>query len=302
MSNFRVSIVALPIGNVDDLSPRAKRALTGATRIICEDTRKVNDLLTRAGLTSAARIFPMPGDSENDIDWKQFLPEGNTSESVVLVSDAGTPIVNDPGASLVHYCHQHKIAVEAIPGPSAPVMAWQWSGGFGLPFLFAGFAPKAKSATAQALTDFFAQANRCRSFCYFETRHQVETSMEHLISRGWGDRKLFIAREMTKTHEELIAGTVEECRVLIDERIASGDGVGELTLILEGASRDQLQSAEVPHTPVTIDQLVELRNLRPRDAAKLIAKLTSHNIAETYDRLVASKSVHTFKKNSPEDL
>ncbi|MBS1986096.1 MAG: hypothetical protein JST16_18190 [Bdellovibrionales bacterium] len=284
--SLTVSLVAIPLGNPKDLSPRAAETLATVDRIFCEDTRKTKDLLARSGVTFRARLTALPGDSEHDYDWVRELERAAPNESWALVSDAGTPLVNDPGAGLLAFCHKQNIPVVAVPGPCAPVLAWQWSGGFGLPFVFAGFVPKAKNAGAKALTEFFATVQTAGTFSYFDTKHQFSTTLDHLMESGWADRPMFVAREMTKSHEELVRGTVRECAEQLRRRLSESDALGEMTFVLKGFGSE----ASTAVAGVSLEQLAELRNVGTKDAAKIAAQLTGKSVKDCYDTFVEKKN------------
>lgn len=279
-------LVALPLGNPEDLSPRARTVLATADRIFCEDTRKLGELLSRSGTTTQARLKALPGDREHDAPWEKWSQE-DAGLTWVMVSDAGTPVLSDPGLGCLQFCRESEIPVVAIPGPAAPVLAWQWSGAFGVPFTFAGFPPKEKNANAKSLLDFFSGAEQCRSFCFFESRHHLLVTLAHLQGRGWGRKKLFIAREMTKAHEELLSGTVDELSAEMQKRLAQDDGVGELTLILEGQAS---AAVAAPPPNFSMEELIALRSDPPKKAAKWIAERVGQSVSDVYDALVAHKT------------
>ncbi len=272
----------MPIGNVEDLSPRAKKALTEAELIFCEDSRKTQELFRRINISNDAKWVSLPGSREKEVDFRKWT-ENSDARSWVFLSDAGTPIVNDPGHEILEFCRQEGVPVEAIPGPCAPILAWQWSGGFGLPFVFAGFAPKAKSSDSKNLEDFFKLALSTKTFAFFDTRHQIEITLDHLAQSPFKDSKIWIAREMTKAHEELISGTAKQCMSALKPRLDSGDGVGELTLILEGLGEPESKKS------YDISDLVKIRNLPPKQAAKIVAELTGQNSAEIYKAFIEAK-------------
>ena len=275
-----VALVALPLGNVQDLSARARSTLESSDLIFCEDTRRLQDLAARAHLALKAKLVSLPGDRERDMDWARFLPDYATW---ALVSDAGTPIVNDPGASLLTWAQGRGCHVSAIPGPSAPVLAWQWSGGFGLPYVFAGFAPKAKRPEAKELAEFFAPLSQARTFVYFDSRHQAVLTLQGLVALGRGESSMFIAREMTKPHEELLKGNVSSMLEWLQARVQQDEGIGELTLVMRG-------DGSAPASTVSVDELARLRSAPTKEASKIMASLTGLTARECYDRLVKAQA------------
>lgn len=278
----KLSLVAVPLGNPLDLSARARTAITEAGIIFCEDTRKSQELLRRADLSSTARWVALPGNREREISWPKYAVDG-AGLNWVFMSDAGTPILNDPGVGILEFCRSRQIPIEALPGPSAPVLAYQWSGGFGTPLSFAGYAPKAKSATSKDLTDFFRGQENCATFIFFDTRHQIEVTLAHLVL-NFPERKLFIAREMTKSHEELISGTPVSCQEWLVARLKKDEPIGELTLVLEGAN-ESLGKAPA----IQLEDLIKIRTLPTKAAAKVAAELLGVPVREVYQAFCEEK-------------
>jgi len=217
----------------------------------------------------------LPGDRESETPFANF-PGG----AWAFCSDAGTPVVNDPGRALLRWCREREIAVEAVPGPSAPILAWQWSGGFGLPFVFAGFPPRFKSSANLDFRDFFAPAKQAGTFCFFESKHHLPTTLRALADSEFRESRIHIAREMTKPHEELISGSVGEVAALIESRLAADDRFGEATVLLEGR-REAGGGAGI-----AVEDLFALRRAAPKEAAKILARLSGLAVKEVYDRLV----------------
>lgn len=277
-----LSVVAVPIGNPKDLTPRAAASLSSTDLIFCEDTRKTAELFKRAEITHAAKLIAIPGDSEHDVDWMRYCaPE---YRKWAVVSDAGTPIVNDPGVSLVGFCRKHQVLIEALPGASAPILAWQWSGGFGLPFLFAGFAPKV-SAQSQTKWEKFIPKNFTEgTFCFFDTRHQVLDTLEYL-SNAYPQANLYIAREMTKSHEELMYGSAKHLHAAMELLIKS-DKVGELCLLLDLSTLKDADSEEGALSGgISADDLIKFHSASTKDASKMMAKWCNITSREAYKRL-----------------
>lgn len=278
----KLSVVAVPIGNVADLSPRARETLQAAQQIFCEDTRKAGELFARAELNIQARITPLPGTREQEMDWRKEFSQAE-GENWVLISDAGTPLVNDPGSHILAACHQYGIPVQAIPGPCAPITAWQWSGAFGLPFLFAGFAPKAKSKDNQVLEDFFRLAqNSTGTFCFFDSKHQIEVTLEFLAAHPvFQNALLHIAREVTKVHEELLRGTPASCLQDLSARLKADQPIGELTCLLQATPQENIATT----ASLDFGKLKEFRTAPPRKAAKILAAMTGKSVNECYQLL-----------------
>lgn len=285
-----VSLVALPLGNARDLSPRAAETLQKANLLFCEDTRKFHELAQRAGLSELrAKLVSLPGDREFELNWFEYCEDVEEGQNWALVSDAGTPIVNDPGAALLKFCREQGVKTEAVPGPCAFVAAWQWSGGFGVPFSFAGFPPKVKSAASKELADFFAPARVARTFAFFDTRHQVQTTFQHLEENGWAEAQVYLAREMTKPHEELLGGTVAEMAEFLRRRLASDQGFGEVTCLLEGRGESAAGGVGLG-----LEDLARVRSASAKEASKIAARLTGRPARDCY------QAFHSIDKKDAE--
>ncbi|MBP7844167.1 MAG: hypothetical protein KA116_05085 [Proteobacteria bacterium] len=266
---MHISIIALPIGNSLDLSPRAKSSLENSQIVLCEDTRKFKQHLQQLNLELAAKFISFPAFKEREWNWELFFKE-HAEKNIALVSDAGTPIINDPGEDLLREAHNRKIHVTAIPGPCAPITALQWSGGFGVPFCFAGFTPKSHKEK------FFSKIDTVRSFIFFDTRHECLDTLEYLMKIKLEDRKIFIAREMTKSHEELFAGNVKEAFHWLKKLLSDNKGVGELTLILEG-----LGNLEAAHKR-SLEELLKIRFGSDKEASKILSELCDEKTSDCY--------------------
>jgi 16S rRNA (cytidine1402-2'-O)-methyltransferase len=218
-----LSIVATPIGNLDDLSPRASRALESADVIACEDTRVTRKLLTR--VESRAKLIPYHAKNER-AKTAELVQRVASGEHVALVTDAGTPGVSDPGNRLVAACLEAGLRVEVLPGPSAALAAVVVSGLPSARFVFEGFLPRTGTARRRRLREL---ASEQRTIVLFESPHRLVESLEDVV-HAFGDRRAAIARELTKVHEEVVRGQLSE---LLE---AVRDGVrGEVTVVIEGA-------------------------------------------------------------------
>jgi len=280
----QVTILALPIGNFFDLSDRMKTSLADATTIFCEDTRKIFELAERAKIQIHAKLIALPGNEEFDFDFENFFRNLEEQTKIVWVSDAGTPVLNDPGRALIEFCSRKDVSLHAVPGPSAPILLWQWSGGFGLPFVFGGFAPKSEGKNSPALLDFFTQIPDKGSFCFFDTKHQVLATLEYLRDKELGARKIFVGRDMSKKHEELLQGSVDGVFEELTRRIGKDTPIGELTLLLEGGALEPTQQHHVK-----LEDLAAIRNSPPKEAAKIAARILGLNTKDCYAAIVKGK-------------
>jgi len=189
-------VVATPIGNLSDLSPRAREILACADLVACEDTRTTRTLLSAHGI--AAKTVALHEHNERAARTKlvDALAAGKT---VALVSDAGTPAISDPGALVVEAVHQAGFRVVAIPGPNAAIAAYSASGFLADKFLFAGFLPATAAARRKAIASLDAG---CPMILY-EAPHRVLETVQDLAAAFGPDRELAIARELTKKFEEI---------------------------------------------------------------------------------------------------
>lgn len=217
-------VVATPIGNLDDLSPRARRVLAGADRIVCEDTRHSGLLLHRLGIRSRLISFHQHNQTQRLPTLLQALAAG---ESLALISDAGLPAISDPGEALVAAARAAGHGVRCIPGPSAVTTALV---GSGLPsgrFCFEGFLPPRAAQRRQRLE---ALRHEPRTLVLFEAPHRLVALLEDLLEI-WGDRPLHLARELTKRHEQHLGPSVSA----VLEHFQRVAPLGECTLVLAGA-------------------------------------------------------------------
>lgn len=200
----RLRVVATPIGNLEDLSPRAREALASADLVACEDTRRTGRLLKHLGLEK--RLISLHEHNERQRLPKLIaaLEEGRT---VALVSDAGTPLLSDPGFLLVREATARGIRVEAVPGPSAVLAALVVAGLPPYPFTFAGFPPP-KSGRRRRFYDKLAALDH--TVVVFESPHRLAASLEDAVAAFGADRRAVLARELTKLHEEVLRGTLGE--------------------------------------------------------------------------------------------
>ncbi len=196
----RLLVVATPIGNLGDLSPRAREALASATVVYCEDTRRTGNLFARHGL-SAPRVSCHGHNEHARI--AEALLRLESGETVALVSDAGTPLVSDPGEKLVAAAAAAGHRVEPIPGPSAVMAILSVSGFPAVPFTFLGFPPSRRSERDRW---YAAYAGRAGTAVLFESPFRIVESLEALAA-AWGDPPVVLGRELTKVHEELLRGS-----------------------------------------------------------------------------------------------
>jgi 16S rRNA (cytidine1402-2'-O)-methyltransferase len=222
----RLLVVGTPIGNLEDLSPRALRALSEADAIFCEDTRVTAKLAARFDIPTKRISCPAPREKARVAELLERLGRG---ETVALVTDAGMPGMSDPGERLVGAAAEAGFAIEVVPGPSAPAAALAVSGLPAVPHVFLGFLPARSGERRRALE---ALRSRSETLVWFEAPHRLAQSLEDAAA-VLGPRRACVARELTKLHEEVLRDTVDRLAATFRER---GGGRGEVTVVVEGAS------------------------------------------------------------------
>ncbi len=226
-------IVSTPIGNLEDMTFRAVRTLKEVTTIAAEDTRRTKKLCTHYGIGTPLTSYHDFNKEEKTAVFLQRLREGH---HIALVSDAGTPLISDPGFYLVREVIAAKIPVVPIPGPSAVLAALVASGFPPDAFTFEGFIPRKPGARLQL---FKRLENEGRTTILFETPHRLQSTLEALRDTV-GDRTLVVARELTKIHEEILRGTAQE---ILESGLAKRMK-GEVTIVIEGKSGKKRKASQ----------------------------------------------------------
>lgn len=219
-------LVGTPIGNLGDLSPRAAEALRDADAVACEDTRRTGRLLEHLGVR--ARALLVINDHTEAARTGEVLARLSAGETVVVVSDAGMPGIADPGERLVRAAAQAGHAVEVVPGPSAAVTALVVSGLPSGRFVFEGFLPRKGAGRGERLA---AVAAEPRTVVLYESPHRLGRTLGDLAEVCGGHRRVVLARELTKLHEEVWRGTLAEAVA----RGLEGEPRGEFVVVLDGA-------------------------------------------------------------------
>ena len=231
-----LSVVATPIGNLDDLSPRAARTLANADIIACEDTRVTRVLLSRAVPDRGhAKLLAVHARNER-ARVPELVRAVASGSRVALVTDAGMPGLSDPGHRVIEACVDAGLRVEVIPGPSAVPAALVASGLPTARFVFDGFLPRTATARRKRIE---ALAREERTLVLFEAPHRLVESLRAL-AEGLGARKAAVARELTKIHEEVVRGTLPE----LAGRFADHGARGEVTIVIEGAHAVERPSSD----------------------------------------------------------
>ena len=269
-------VVATPIGNLEDLSPRARQTLAEVDLSAAEDTRHTGRLLSHLGVKTPQFALHEHNEARAAQSLIEQLKDG---KSVALVSDAGTPLVSDPGYRLLQAAHANGIAVSPIPGPSAVTAALSASG---LPtdrFGFEGFPPAKAAARRKWLQ---ARAADGRTLLFFEAVHRIAATLADMVDVFGADREAFLGRELTKLHEQCRRATLGE---LLDE---IGDGTivskGEFVIAVHGADEDASSSIDADRL---LKELAEA--LPPKKAAAIAARVTGEKRNALYQRLLEIK-------------
>jgi 16S rRNA (cytidine1402-2'-O)-methyltransferase len=256
----RLYVVGTPIGNIDDLSPRARDVLAKADVIAAEDTRHTRGLLSRIGVESRLIAYHEHNETERAAALLEQLIGG---KSIALVSDAGTPLISDPGWRLVNAAQDAGIAVVPVPGPCAAIAALSAAG---LPtdhFVFEGFLPRRESARAARLQSLRGEQ---RTMVVYEAVHRVAETVTALREAFGDDRRAALARELTKTHEQIATGTLAE----LAERLGSSIPLlGEFVIVVAGAAAASPDEADAQRVYALL-----AAELAPDQALKLAAAVT----------------------------
>jgi 16S rRNA (cytidine1402-2'-O)-methyltransferase len=272
-------LAGAPIGQADDASPRLVAALASAELVAAEDTRRLHRLCADLGVELSGRVVSYFEGNEAQRT-PQLLDALRAGHRVVLVTDAGMPTVSDPGYRLVAAAAAEGLPVTCVPGPSAVTTALAVSG---LPtdrFCFEGFLPRKGGERRARLADLQAEP---RTAVLFEAPHRLADALADMAAVLGGSRRAVVCRELTKTYEEVVRGT-------LDELVAwAVDGVrGEVTLVLEGAA-----PREEELTPDELVRLVSVREaagLTRKEALAAVASETGLPKRDVYDAVVAAKA------------
>ncbi|MDK8880237.1 16S rRNA (cytidine(1402)-2'-O)-methyltransferase [Corynebacterium sp. MSK008] len=271
-----VVLAATPLGNAADASPRLVQALATADVIAAEDTRRTRALAAALGAEITGRVLSN-FDHNEDARAQELLQAARTG-TVLVVTDAGMPLVSDPGHSIVAAAHDAGIPVTCIPGPSAVTTALALSGLNVGHFIFDGFAPRKAGARRAWLETLVTER---RAVCCFESPHRIEQLLIDAADVLGPERRAAVCRELTKTYEEVKRGTLGELAEW------AADGVrGEITLVIEGGTGQQAEPEDL------VGLVLELVDggQRMKDAAKQVAKQHGVKVGDLYDAALDARS------------
>ena len=272
-------VVATPIGNLEDVTLRALRVLREVSHIAAEDTRRTARLLQHYSISTRTTSLHEHNERSKTPSLIARLACG---DSIALVSDAGTPVVSDPGSHLVAAAHAAGIKVEPIPGPNAALATLSASGFAGHGFVFAGFPPNRSKARQTWLAKL---SNEPRVLIFYEAPHRIRATLEDMLLI-FGDRLAALAREVTKVHEQLVVRPIStHLEELTEER-------GEFTVVVSGAVVHDIGHQELPTPQQMEHEFGELTNLAAvgrRDAIKTLATKYRISSREIFSLLEKAK-------------
>ena len=259
-------LVATPIGNMGDITLRAIETLRAVDVIACEDTRVSGNLLRAFDIKKP--LIPLHDHNELQ-DSGNIIRRIEGGEAVALISDAGMPLISDPGYKLVQECRKAGVYITSLPGANSPLMALQLSGLPSDRFTFAGFLPNKSTARREVLASY---ASRPETLIFFDSPNRVEDTLEDIL-HTLGDRQIALTRELTKMFEDIRSGSVLDVIKMQREDPARG----EIVLVIEGRRND----AE----DIDLESLLRdaLKNNSVKDAVTLVAGKTGISKKQVYD-------------------
>lgn len=265
-------LVGTPVGNLQDISLRALEVLKSVDLILCEDTRSSGVLCKKHGIETPLKSFHMFNEAKSE---NSVVLELQAGKDIALISDAGTPGINDPGQRLVARSHIEGLEVTSIPGPSAPILALTLSGFAFERFQFVGFLPKKAGERKSVLIDafFYPGVTVC-----FESPKRIQTTLQE-IAKWSPEQEIAICREMTKTYEEVLRGKASD---LLESKMR-----GEIVLVIQGGKVVPHPLAPKEH----VEKLQEEYGLEKQEALKLAATLRGESKKDLYRCLISEKDL-----------
>jgi 16S rRNA (cytidine1402-2'-O)-methyltransferase len=276
-------LVGTPIGNLEDITLRALRILKEVDQIACEDTRHTQKLLTHYDIRKPLISYHEHNELTRAPELVLSLEQG---AKIALVSDAGMPLVSDPGHRLVTLCLRHKIPIVPIPGPSALLASLSASGLPNEEFLFVGFLPARSGERRRALERLRIED---RTLILYEAPHRVAEAVAD-AREILGDRPACLAREVTKLHEEFLRGKLSEIAASLEERPARG----EITLLIGAADANETRSHadSTQSLAARVEELMHQAKLDRKEALKLAAKERGLTRRAAYAQIVDANASH----------
>lgn len=273
----RILLAATPLGNADDASARLITALRDSDVVAAEDTRKLRALVSRLGIEPSGRILSFYEGNES-ARVPELIERAAAGDQVLVVTDAGMPSVSDPGFRLVREAHDAGVVVTCLPGPSAALTALVLSGLPVARFAFEGFLPRKAGERRRRLESLAAEE---RTMVFFEAPHRLEDSLTDMVHAFGETRQAAVCRELTKTYEEVRRGQLVELRDW-----AMGEVRGEITVVVDGASTDDIRAAsglgDEESIAVAVAQAMA-QGLSRKDAAAQVASAAGLSKRQVYD-------------------
>lgn len=271
-----IILAATPLGNVADASPRLAQALAEADFVASEDTRRTRALAQALGVEIRGQV--LSNFDHNEQGRAVQLIEYARTGTVVVVTDAGMPIVSDPGFPLVEAAHEAGVSLTCFPGPSAVPVALALSGLHVGKFAFDGFAPRKAGQRRQWLETL---RNETRAVCFFESPHRIAETLADAAEVLGGNRRAAVARELTKTYEEVRRGTLEELAAWVREGIR-----GEISVVIEGVTKKEV--ADVRELIDEVEALVS-DGMRLKEACAKMAEYYGVSKKVLYDAVLKAR-------------
>jgi len=266
-------LCATPIGNLEDMTPRAIRMLKEADLIAAEDTRHTRQLLTHFNIEGKMVSYH---EHNKEIQGPVLIEELLSGKTIALVTDAGFPGISDPGETLAKEAIAAGITVVPVPGANAALCGLVASGQSCSPFFFGGFLPKSKKNRKEKLLEWQAIPS---TIVLYEAPHRIKEVLKD-IEEVWGDRNITLARELTKLHEEFFRGTLSAARAFLEAK----EPRGEFVVILEGPPK---QAKEPPvGDPLKKVRMLMAQGIQKKEALAAVAKEYALPKRELYNRLI----------------
>lgn len=272
-------VVATPIGNLQDMSPRAIQVLGQVDLVLAEDTRHSRPLLSHFSINTPLQALHEHNEQQLAPQLCERILAG---ESMALISDAGTPLVSDPGYALLRQAHEMGVTVSPVPGASAMVAALSVAGLPSDRFVFEGFLPAKSSGRKQRLQALVAET---RTLIFYESPHRIIASLQDMVEVMGGERMACMAREVSKRFETIKRASLGDLLEFVESD--ANQQKGEFVLMLAGAPE-----VETDEASLSVDAVLDvlLTELSTKQAAALAAKLTGRKKNEVYQRALAKKS------------
>jgi len=277
MTTGRLLIGATPLGQPSDASARLVKALASADVIAAEDTRRVRNLAQALEVKPAGKVVSLY-DANEATRVPALVDEIQAGATVLLVSDAGMPLISDPGYRLVTACIEAGAPVHCLPGPSAVTTALAVAGLPSERFCFEGFAPRKHSARLAWLKTLAAERRTC---VFFESPRRLADTLKDAVDELGADRKAVVCRELTKTHEEIVRGTLGELAEWANDKV-----LGEITVVLAGATPKADLATLIDEVNALVDD-----GVRVKDACTQVveANPAAPSRRELYDAVLRSR-------------